>query len=100
MILGGFAIALFELPQTVILPGADMVRVGLERTLVPHLRNLVVAELAIGIANQVGDVGDVVMTKRLELGDRGSVVVAIVDRGVGGAVTFEELRIVDTRALV
>src|SRR5580698_3633954 len=70
VILGGFAIALFELPQAVILPGADMIRVRLQRALVPDLRDLVVAELAIGIADQIGDVGDVVMAQRLQLRDR------------------------------
>src|ERR1700759_3989775 len=100
VILGGFAIALFKLPQAVILPGADVVRVGLERALVPHLRNLVIAELAVGIADQVGDVGDGVMIARLQLRERAGVVVAIVDRGVGRTITFEELLIVDARALV
>ena len=32
------AVALFDLPQTVILPGLDVVRVGLQRALVPDLR--------------------------------------------------------------
>src|SRR6266540_3820094 len=51
------AVALFDLPQAVILPGLDVVRIGLERALVPDLRDLVVAELAIGVADQVGDGG-------------------------------------------
>src|ERR1700691_4371311 len=37
-------IALFELPQPVILPGPHMVRVGLQRPLVPDLRDLVIAQ--------------------------------------------------------
>src|SRR5258705_3335903 len=49
VILRGIAVALFDLPQAIILPGLDMVRVGLERALVPDLRDLVVAELAIGV---------------------------------------------------
>ena len=53
------AITLFDLPQAVILPGLDVVRIGLERALIPDLRDLVVAELAIGIADQVGDGGAV-----------------------------------------
>src|SRR5579862_2234703 len=61
VILGGFAVALFELPQSVVLPGADMVRVGLQRALVPELRDLVVAKLAVGVADQIGDVGNVFM---------------------------------------
>src|ERR1700733_11616582 len=77
-----------------------MVRIGLERTLVIGLRHLVVAELAIGVADQVGNVGDVVVTQRLQLRDRGCIIMTIVDRGVGRTITFEELRIVDARALV
>jgi hypothetical protein len=81
------AITLFDLPQAVILPGLDVVRIGLERALVPDLRDLVVAELAIGIADQVGDGGAVVPAERLELRDCRGIVVAVVDRGVGGAIT-------------
>ena len=55
MILRLIAVALFDLPQPVILPGLDVVRVGLQSALVPDLCDLVVAELAIGIADQVGD---------------------------------------------
>jgi len=33
-----------------------MVRIGLQRVLVPDLRELVVAEFAVGIADQIGDV--------------------------------------------
>src|SRR6476661_4798961 len=44
-------VTLFDLPQSVILPGLDVVRVRLQRALVPDLRDLVVAELAIGIAD-------------------------------------------------
>src|SRR6202165_1331127 len=50
VILRRIAVALLDLPQPVILPGLDVVRVGLQRALVPDLRNLVVAELAIGVA--------------------------------------------------
>src|SRR5436309_10012242 len=77
------AVALFDLPQPVILPGLDVVGIGLQRALVPDLRDLVVAELAIGIADQVGDRGGVIAAKRLQLFDSGSIVVPIVDRGVG-----------------
>src|SRR6185369_8828176 len=44
MVLRLLAIALFDLPQAVILPGQHMVRVGLQRAFVPDLRELVVAE--------------------------------------------------------
>ena len=50
------AIALLDLPQAAILPGQHMVRIGLQRVLVPDLRELVVAEFAVGIADQIGDV--------------------------------------------
>src|SRR5690242_13418513 len=61
VVFGLLAVALFELPQSVILPGTHMVRIGLERALVPDLRHLVVAELAIGVADQISHVGTVVL---------------------------------------
>src|ERR1700750_2833617 len=51
-----FAVALLDLPQTVIVPGQHMVRIGFQRSLVPDLRELIVAELAIGISDQIGHV--------------------------------------------
>src|SRR4051794_6318415 len=90
MILRLVAVALFDLPQPVILPGLDVVGIGLQRALVPDLRNLVVAELAIGIADQVGDGGGVVAMQRLELIDGGSVFAAVVDRRIGGAIARRE----------
>src|ERR1700730_6453820 len=94
------AIALFDLPQAVILPGLDVVRVGLQRALVPDLRDLVVAELAVGVADQIGDRRGVVVAERLELIDRARVVVAVVDRGVGGAIALGELRILFARTRI
>ena len=87
------AVALFDLPQAVILPGLDMVRIGLQRALVPDLRDLVVAELAVGVADQIGDRGAVVAAERLELLDGRGVVVAIVDGGVGRAIRVGKRRI-------
>src|SRR3984893_12515335 len=69
MVLRLIAVALLDLPQPIILPGLDVVRVGLQRALIPYLRDLVVAELALGVADQIGDSGDVVVTERLELLD-------------------------------
>src|SRR5271154_6006861 len=92
MILRLLAVALLDLPQTVILPGQHMIRIGLQRALVPDLAQPVVAELAIGIADQIGDVGIVVMAQRLELPDRSPIVVAVIDRGIGGAVSCNEGR--------
>src|SRR5512140_3730180 len=100
MILRLVAVALFDLPQPVILPGLDVVGVGLERALVPDLRDLVVAELAIGIADQRGDGGVVVVTERLQLLDCGVVIVAVVDRGVGRAIGGDETAVLEAGALV
>src|SRR5260370_33873063 len=61
VILRLIAVALFDLPQPVILPGLDVVRAGFQRALIPDLRNLVVAELAIGVADQIGHRGIVVV---------------------------------------
>ena len=97
MVRGLVAIALLDLPQSVILPGQHMVRVGLQRTLVPGLGQLVIAELAIGIADQVGDAGVVVVAERLELPDGGSIIVALVDRRMRGAVSLPEVSIVGAR---
>src|SRR5580700_2715027 len=88
MVLRLVAVALFDLPQPIILPGLDMVRVGLERALVPDLRELVVTELAIGITDQIGDGGVLVVTERLQFIDGGCIIVAVIDRGVGRAITL------------
>jgi len=88
-------VALFDLPQSVILPGLDVVRVRLQRALIPDLRDLVVAELAIGIADQIGDGGAVVGTKRLQLPDGGGIVVAVIDRGIGGRDNLGKRRVLD-----
>src|SRR6202051_4085273 len=79
MILRLVAVTLFDLPQSVILPGLEVVRIGFQRALVPNLRDLVVAELAIGVADQGGDGGIVVMAECFQLRNRGSVVVTVVD---------------------
>src|SRR3979409_1935814 len=77
MVLRLVAVALLDLPQSVILPRLDVIRIGLERALVPDLGDLVVAELAIGVADQIGDGGDVVMSERPELIDGGGIIVAL-----------------------
>src|SRR6266403_1510547 len=98
VILRLIAVALLDLPQTIILPGLDVVRVRLQRALVPDLRDLVVTKLAIGVADQIGDRGDVVVTERLQLLDGRGIVVAVIDRGVGCAITFGECRVLDAGA--
>src|SRR5262245_37618717 len=84
------AIALLYLPEPVVLPSQHMVRVRLQRALVPDLRLLVVAELAVGVADQVGDIGIVVMVERPELADRAFVIVAVVDRRIGLSIALDE----------
>src|SRR5258707_10865357 len=65
MILRLVAVALLDLPQTVILPGLHMIRICFQGALVPDLRKLVVAELAIGVADQIVDTCVVVMAEGL-----------------------------------
>jgi len=95
VILRLFTIALFQLPQPVILPGLNVVRVGLERALVPDLRELVVPELAVGIADQIGDRSVFVVAERLQLVDRRGIVMMIVDRGVSGVIARHETGIIE-----
>jgi hypothetical protein len=59
------AVALLNLPQAVILPGQYMARIGFQRALVPDLREFVVAELAMGIADQIAHVRVIVVAKCL-----------------------------------
>jgi hypothetical protein len=99
MILRLLAVALLDLPQTVIIPGQHMVRVGFQRALVPDLRELVVTEFAIGIADQVGDVRVIVVAQRLQVLDRGSIFVAIIDRRIGRAIPLRKSGIVDAGVL-
>jgi len=58
-------VALLNLPQAVMLPRQYMVRIGFQRALVPDLREFVVAELAIDIADQIDLVRLVVVAKCL-----------------------------------
>src|SRR6476620_7051003 len=100
MILRLIAVALLDLPQTVILPRQHMVRIGFQRALVPDLREFVVAELAIGIADQIGHVRVIVLAERLQLLDGVSIVVAIVDRRIGRTVTLCKAGIVEAGLFV
>ena len=95
MLLRLIAITLLDLPKAVIVPGQDMVRIRLERALVPNLRELVVAELAIGIADQVRHIRVIVVAKRLELVDRRGIVVAVIDRLIGCAIAPNEGRVAE-----
>src|ERR1700739_137409 len=71
------AVALLDLPEAVIVPCQDMVRIGLQGALIPDLGELVVTKLAIGVANEIGHVGVVVMTERVELVDRSRIVMPV-----------------------
>jgi hypothetical protein len=53
----------------------------------------------IQLADQIGDRGAVIVTERVQLLDRGGTVVAVIDRGVGRAITLSECRI-DPRTIV
>src|ERR1700722_3114761 len=99
MILRLLAVALLDLPQTVIIPGQHMVRIRFQCPFVPDLRELVVAKLTIGVADQVGDVRVIVVAERLKLLDRGSIIVAIIDRRVGRAIPLSKGGIVDAGVL-
>jgi hypothetical protein len=67
-----------------------MVRIRFQCPLVPDLRELVVAELTIGVADQVGHLRVIVVAERLKLLDRGSIVVAIIDRRIGRAIPLRK----------
>src|SRR4051794_23603458 len=95
VILGLIPVALFDLPQSVILPSPHMVRVGLQCPLIPDLRDLIVAELAVGVADQVGDVGTVLMAEHLQLLNGCGIILTVVDCRIGGAIAVEERRIID-----
>jgi hypothetical protein len=94
MILRLVAVAPLDLPQAVILPGQHMVRICFQGALVPDLRKLVVAELAIGIADQIGHIRFVV-AERLQLLNRRGVVIAVVDRRISCAVPMSEGGVVE-----
>jgi len=92
VILRLIAVTLFDLPQTIILPGQHVVRVGFQRALVPDLRELLIAEFAIGVTDQIGNVGEFIVAERPQLPDRGGIIVAVVDRRIGCAVSRAKIR--------
>ena len=69
MILGFELVALFEMPHPVILQGAGVFRIAGQRLLVPDLRLVILAELAVRIAEIIGDVGMLVAAELMEGGD-------------------------------
>jgi len=76
------------------------VRIGLGAAGRSRHRELVVAEFAIGIADQVGDVRVIVLAERLQLLDGVSIILAIVDRRIGRAVTLSKSGIVEAGLFV
>jgi hypothetical protein len=62
---------------------------------VPHLRELVVAQSTIGIADQIDHVRVIVLAERLQLFDSVSIIAAIIDRRIGRAVTLSKAGIVE-----
>src|SRR5258708_8922328 len=93
MIFRLLAVALLDLPQTVIVPGQHMVRIGFQRALVPDLRELVVAKFAIGIADQIGHVRVIVVAERLQLLDTGGIIVTIVYSCISCTITLAKCRV-------
>jgi hypothetical protein len=94
------AVALLDLPKTVIVPRQDMVRIGFERALIPDLRELVVAELAIGVPDQIGDVRVIVVAERSQLLDGGLIIIAFVNGCIRRTVALGKGWIVGLGALV
>ena len=95
MIFRLIAVALLDLPQTVILPGQHMVRIGFQRPLIPDLRELVVAEFAIGITDQIGHVRMIVVAERPQLLDGVGIFISVIDGPIGFAVTLGKSGVVE-----
>src|ERR1043166_6139613 len=83
-------VALFDVPHSVVLPRAHVIRVDCQRLVVPDLGEVVVADLAVGVADIVGDFRAVVAAECLEGGDA-FLVLAVEHQRAGGAVTVDEL---------
>ena len=69
-----------------------MVGVGFERGFVPDLRILEVAELAVGVADVIGDVGMRVAAERMHGGDA-ALIIAGEDQLPGGAIVTQKFRV-------
>ena len=95
MILRLIAVALLDLPQTVILPGQHMIRICFQGALVPDSRKLVVAEFAIGITDQIGHVRMIVVAERPQLLDGVGIFIAVIDGRIGFAVTLGKSGVVE-----
>src|SRR5262249_2245338 len=78
---------------------AHVIRIDRQRLFVPDLGKVVVAELAVGVADVVGDFCAVVVAERLEGGDA-FLIFAVEHQRAGGAVTVDELLLLKLGALV
>ena len=94
------AIALLDLPKSIIVPREDVIRIGFQRAFIPNLRKRVIAELAIGISDQIGHIRVIVVAERLQLLDSGSIVVAFVNGRIGRTVALSKRRVVEVARLL
>src|SRR5262245_9996583 len=76
VVLGLEPVALLCLPHAEVRPGPHVVGIGGERLLVPALRVVVVAKLAVGVADVVRDIGMLVVAERMHCGDAVLVIAA------------------------
>src|SRR5205807_1466700 len=82
-------VALLDMPHAVVLPGANVLGIDGERLFVPDAGKLVVAELAVGIADIVGDLGALRPIERLERRDA-LFILSVEDERPGGMVAVDE----------
>src|ERR1700730_16889411 len=98
-ILGLEFIALLEMPQTVVFPGSHVVWIRRERSFVPNLGQIVVAEFAVGITDIVCHLGALIVTEQPKRSNRVRVL-AIEHKGTRRAVAVNVLLIVALGALL
>src|SRR5689334_17202522 len=84
------AVALLHLPHAVIGPGAHVVGIGGERLLVPDFRVFILAELAVGVADVIGDIGMLVVADGVHGGDA-ALIVADENHFARGAIVAQKL---------
>jgi hypothetical protein len=91
IVLGLEQVALLRLPHPVVRPGHSMIGIGGERAFVPHFGVVIAPELAARVADQVRNVGIVVMIEGLQRGDRRFVVAFLVNKRIGRLVSRDEV---------
>jgi len=94
------AIALLDLPKSIIVPRENVIRIRFQRAFIPNLRKRVIAELAIGISDQIGHIRVIVVGERLQLLDRRSIVIALVNGRIGRTVALSKRRVVEVARLL